>query len=92
MRGKPAPRVPSFFAGSELVGALLAVAPVELHVKRASKRSRKRYGEHTGVVYCQTYGIVTDVDRLAGMVEVVRCALEALHHVGESSQEEVPRT
>lgn len=90
VKGKPEPRVPSYFAQSELVDALLAVPSLELHVKRASRRSRKRYGEQTGVVYCQTFGVVTDVDRLAAMVEVVRCALDALHRVGEANEERIP--
>jgi hypothetical protein len=91
VRGKPEPRVPSLFAVDELVRALLAVPKVELVVERASRRSRKRYGEQTGVVYCQTYGIVTDVDRLAGMVAVVHAALDALHRVGEANHAELPR-
>ena len=90
VRGKPETRVPSLFGGSELVHALLAVPKVELVVQGASRRSRKRYGERTGVVYCQTYGIVTDVDRLAGMVEVTHRALDALHRVGEATREALP--
>ena len=92
VKGKPAPRVPSLFAGSELVEALLAVPRVQLEVKRASRRSRKRYGEDTGVVVCQSYGVVTDVARLAGMVEVMRLTLEALRRVGEANHEGIPRT
>jgi len=90
VRGKPVTRVPSLFAGAELVDALLAVPNVELVARRASRRSRKRYGERTGVVYCQAYGIVTDVDRLAGMVGVTHRALDALHRVGEAVQEALP--
>jgi hypothetical protein len=79
--------VPSLFAGAELVEALLALPRAELVVKRASRRSRKRYGERTGVVYCQLFGVITEVDRLARMVEVVHRALDALHRVGEAAQE-----
>jgi hypothetical protein len=92
VRGKPAARVPSLFTASAFVNALLAVPSVELRVKRASRRSRKRYGQQTGVVFCQRIGVVTDVDHLAGMVEVVRCTLEALHRVGEANEEGIPRT
>ena len=45
---------------------------------------------YAGVVVCRTTGVVTDVDRLDGMIRVVREALDSLHRVGEARQQEVP--
>jgi len=89
VKGKPAPRVPSLFSGPELVEAIVADPAVRLEVKPAPRKSRRRFGADVGVVVCRTDGVVTDVDRLAGMVHVVCRALDALHRVGEANQEEV---
>jgi hypothetical protein len=89
VKGKPAPRVPSLFSSPELVEAIVADPSFRLEVKPAPRKSRRRFGTDTGVVTCRTEGVVTDVDRLAGMVRVVRHALDALHRVGEANQEEV---
>jgi len=87
VKGRPGPRVPSLFTGTELVEVIVADPSVRLEVKPASRKSRKRFGADTGVVTCRKDGIVTDVDRLAGMVQVVRHALDALHRVGEANQD-----
>jgi len=89
VKGKPAPRVPSLFSGPELVEAIVADPSVRLEVKPAPRKSRRRLGADAGVVVCRTEGVVTDVDRLAGMVHVVCRVLDALHRVGEANQEEV---
>lgn len=89
VKGRPGPRVPSLFSGTELVEAIVADPSVRVEVRPAPRKSRKRFGADTGVVICRKEGIVTDVDRLAGMVQVVRHALDALHRVGEANQEEL---
>jgi hypothetical protein len=90
VKGKPEPRVPSLFSAQGLTGAVMAVPSLRLEIKRPSRKSRKRFGEDAGVVVCRTTGVITDVDRLAGMIAVVREALDSLHRVGEAREEEVP--
>jgi hypothetical protein len=92
VRGTPQPRVPSLFAGPELVATILSAKSLDLEMKPASRRSRKRYGEDTGVVVCQLNGVVTDVARLAAAVEVVRHTLEGLQRIGEANQVEIPES
>lgn len=89
VKGRPGPRVPSLFAGAELVDAIVADPSLRVEVRAAPRKIRKRVGPDTGVVTCRTEGIVTDVDRLARMVQVVCLGLDALHRVGEANQEEV---
>jgi hypothetical protein len=90
VKGRPEPRVPSLFSAQDLTEAVMAVPSLRLEIKRPSRKSRKRFGEDTGVVVCRTTGVITDVDRLEGMIAVVREALDSLHRVGEAREEEVP--
>ncbi len=90
VKGKPEPRVPSLFSAQGLTGAVLAVPSLRLEIKRPSRKSRKRFGQDSGVVVCRTTGVITDVDRLEGMITVVREALDSLHRIGEAREEEVP--
>ena len=90
VKGKPEPRVPSLFSAQGLTEAVLAVPSLRLEIKRPSRKSRKRFGEDSGGVVCRTTGVITDVDRLEGMIAVVREALDSLHRVGEAREEEVP--
>jgi hypothetical protein len=90
VKGKPEPRVPSLFSAQVLTEAVLAVPSLRLEIKRPSRKSRKRFGQDSGVVVCRTTGVITDVDRLEGMIQVVREALDSLHRVGEAREEEVP--
>jgi hypothetical protein len=61
-------------------------------VKEASRKMRRHVGADTGVVVCEIQGVVTDVDRLAAMVALVRQLLDALVRVGEANEEEVDQT
>jgi hypothetical protein len=90
VKGKPEPRVPSLFSAQGLTQAVMAVPSLRLEIKRPSLKSRKRFGEDAGVVVCRTTGVITDVDRLEGMIAVVREALDSLHRVGEAREEEIP--
>jgi hypothetical protein len=89
VKGKPAARVPSLFSASELGRAVLALPTMRLEVKRPSRKSRKRYGEDTGVVVCLTNGFITEVDRMVGMIRVVQETLDGLARIGEAGEETV---
>ncbi|MGD8319681.1 MAG: hypothetical protein PVJ02_04490 [Gemmatimonadota bacterium] len=89
VRGRPEPRVPSLFSAQGLTEAVLAVPSLRLQVKPASRKHRKRMGEDAGEVACQTTGVITDVEWLTGMVQVVAEALASLERVGEARAEGV---
>jgi len=89
VKGRPEPRVSSLLAVSGLTDTILSVSSLRLEVKRASRKLRKRHGEDTGQVVCQTTGVITDVQRLAGMIRAVGETLEALERLGESNREEI---
>lgn len=90
VKGKPEPRVPSLFAGSGLVEAIRSQERFHLYVKRPGRKSRKKWGEDVGVLVCRTTGVITDPERLAGMLRVVRETLDALHRLGEADRRELP--
>lgn len=92
VKGKPSSRIPSLFLSDGLSDALLAVERIHLYVRRPSRRSRKKYGEESGVVGCQATGVVKDPDYLASMVRLVRVALDTLHRVGEANDTPVPES
>ncbi|HSM59333.1 MAG TPA: hypothetical protein VK849_00995 [Longimicrobiales bacterium] len=83
VKGKPPSRVPSVFADAELGGRILDLQSVRLEVKRPSRKERRRHGESAAEVTCRTTGVILDVERLVGMVDVVRSTLDALQRVGE---------
>ena len=91
VRGKPPGRVPSLFSGMGLGEEILAVPSLRLEIKRPSRKSRRRFGQDSGVVVCRTTGVVRDPERLASMLRVVREALDALRRVGEADDREVPQ-
>jgi len=90
VKGKPLPRLLSLFTGSHLSEAIMAVPSLRLAVKRPSRKSRRKWGESVGVVVCRTTGVIKEVDRLVGMIEVVREALNGLLRVGEASSQALP--
>ena len=84
VRGKPAPRVPSLFVSSDVCDAVQALERFHLYVKRPGRKSRKRFGQDTGVLVCQHSSVIKDPERLARMVRLVRAMLDALRRVGEA--------
>jgi len=92
VKGKPGPRAASLFSVGDIAPSLVGDPHLRLQVKEASRKIRKRVGQDTGVVVCETQGVVTDIDRLAAMVALARQMLDALHRVGEANQEEVAET
>ncbi len=90
VKGSPERRVPSLFSAPGVTEAILALPSLRLEVKRPSRKGRRRFGEDAGVVVSQTTGVITDVERLAGMIQVVGETLEGLERIGEASQEELP--
>ncbi len=90
LKGRPERSVPLLFGDDRLVEAVLALPSGRLYVKRPSRKSRKRFGEDAGVVVCETSGVVTDVERLAAMVDAVDRMLEALERIGEARRERLP--
>ncbi len=87
VRAKPKTHLSSLFSGTALTEAILGLPSMRLEVRKTSRKSQKRYGQNSGVVVCQTTGVITDPDRLVGMVNVVRETLDALARVGEASRE-----
>ncbi len=89
VKGKPLPRLPSLFSGSHLAEAIMAVPSLRLEIKRPGRKSRRKFGQSVGVVVCRTTGVITDVGRLVGMIEVVKEALDGLRRVGEANSDEL---
>lgn len=87
VKGHPSPRVSSLFTGSHLSEAVMAVPSLRLEVKRAGRKSRKKFGESAGVVVCRTTGVIREVDRLVSMLNVVREALDGVQRVGEANDD-----
>jgi hypothetical protein len=81
--GKPEARLPSLFSMSALAQSMLALPSMRLRVKKPSRKSRRRYGDDSGVVVCLTSGFTTDTGRMVAMLDVVGETLEALARVGE---------
>jgi hypothetical protein len=80
-RGRPAAR------GRAVLSAGLSSAVVErgsfrVDVRRAPRRVRKTAGDETLMVEVLSLGVDTDVDRMVGMFEVARGALDALSATG----------
>lgn len=92
VKGKPGPRAASLFSVGDLARAMTAEPHLRVVVKEASRKMRRHVGADTGVVVCEIQGVVTDVDRLAAMVALVRQLLDALVRVGEANEEEVDQT
>ena len=90
VKGKPLARLPSLFSGSHLAEAIMAVPSLRLEVKRPGRKSRRKFGESSGVVVCRTTGVITEVERLVGMIGVVKEALDGLRRVGEASADPLP--
>ena len=92
IKGKPLPRVPSFFSGSHLGEAIMVVPSLRLEIKKPGWKMRKKYGAAAGVVVCRTTGVITEHERLVGMIEVVKEALRGLMRVGEANGQALPKT
>jgi len=92
VRGRPRRRVPLLLDSAALLDKLLVLPSGTLRVKRAPRKSRKRFGEDTGEVVFQITGVVTDVERLAAMVRTVGEMLGALERVGEARREGLPES
>lgn len=90
VKGNPAARVPSLFAGQELYQAIESAQSLRLQVKRPGRKLRKRYGQDAGEVMARTTGVLRDLGRLAGLIRAVAETLDALHRVGEARAEELP--
>lgn len=90
VKGKPAGRVPSLFAGQELYAAIQSAESLRLQVKRPSRKMRRLYGVDAGLVDVRTSGIVRDLGRLAGLIRSTTETLDALHRVGEARAEAIP--
>ena len=91
VRAEPKTHLSALFSGTNLTEAILAVPSLSLKVRKPSRKSRKRYGQDAGVVVCETTGVITDPERLVGMVAVVRETLDALARVGQASRESPSR-
>lgn len=91
VKGKPLPRLPSLFSGSHLAEAIMAVPSLHLEIRRPGRKSRRKFGESAGVVVCRTTGVITEVGRLVGMIEVVKEALDGLRRVGEATSDALPQ-
>lgn len=89
VRGKPAARIPSLFAGTDLAQAIQALPAVSLRVRRPSWWSRRCLPDGTVEVVARARGVIDDVTRLAGMIRVVAETLVGLERVGEIRWEEV---
>lgn len=92
IKGSPEGRVPSLFSAPGLTDAVLAVPSLNLEVKKAPRKIRKRSGEDVGEVVSQAAGVITDVERLAGMLRAVGETLEALERIAEAKREPVPES
>lgn len=90
VKGRPETRASSLLVAPGLTDAILAVPSLRLEVKQASRKLRKRHGDDVGEVLSQTTGVITDVERLAGMIRAVGQTLDALERTGEANREEVP--
>lgn len=88
VKGQPEARVPSLMAAPGLTDAVLSVPSLRLEVKRPDRKHRQHLGEDAGVVACQTTGVITEVARLVGMVQVVHEVLDGLDRIGEARAEE----
>jgi hypothetical protein len=89
VKGKPESRVPSLFSAPGLTEALLRDPSLRLEIKRPPRKVRRRLGKEAAEVTCRATGVITDVDRLEGMIRMVCESLDALHRVGEASEQEV---
>ena len=58
---------------------------------KPGRKMRRKFGETAGVAVCRTTGVITEPERLAGMIEVVKEALEGLQRVGEANGEALPK-
>jgi hypothetical protein len=92
IKGKPLPRVPSLFSGSHLGEAIMALPSLGLEIKRPGWKMRRKLGDRAGVVVCRTTGVITEHERLVGMIEVVKEALDGLMRVGEANGAPLPKT
>ncbi|MEQ9398046.1 MAG: hypothetical protein RJQ04_02650 [Longimicrobiales bacterium] len=86
VKGSPPARVPAFFS-TELADALLEGPDVHLEVDRAPRSDRRRLGADTGQVMCRTAGVVLDPVTLDAMIDVAQATLDALHRIGEATDE-----
>ena len=91
IKGKPQPRLPSFFSGSHVGEAIMAVPSLRLEIKKPGRKMRRKFGESAGVVVCRTTGVITEPDRLVGMIEVVKESLDGLLRVGEANSQTLPK-
>jgi len=91
IKGKPLPRLPSFFSGSQVGEAIMAVPSLRLEIKKPGRKMRRRFGESSGVVVCITTGVICEPERLVGMIDVVKEALDSLLRVGEANSDPLPK-
>lgn len=88
VKGRPGHRVRSLPTPG-LVAALLAEASVTVGVKKAPRKHRKAHGPQVCLAEVYTSGVVTEPDRLVGLITIAREALTALAAVGMATRRSV---
>jgi hypothetical protein len=86
VRGRPAGRVRGVLSAG-LADAVTRNAASRIEVKRAPLRSRRALGPDARLLEVLAPGVDTDVDRMAGMFDAARLALDALLRAGVASAE-----
>lgn len=81
VRGRPDSRVRSILSGG-LAEAIARAPAVSLEVKRAPRRVRKTMGPQARRLQVLVPGVDTDVERMVGMLTLVREALDVLKRSG----------
>lgn len=85
VRGKPESRVRPALP-PPLIEAMLAHDPARLEVGRARMKERRAHGTDARCVRVTASGLVTDADRLEGLVTVCRESISALERTGEATR------
>jgi hypothetical protein len=88
VKGRPEPRVRSLLTPG-LVTALLAESAVTVRVGKAPRRDRKARGPEVCLAEAFASGVVTEPDRLVGLITIAKETLSALAAVGMATRRSV---
>ena len=89
VRGRPEARLRSLLTPG-LIDALLAESSVTVRVKKAPRKERRAHGPTVRQAEACVSGVVTDPDRLVGLITITREVLSALAAVGMATRRSLP--